>query len=141
MSVLEITIKDYLMGRDERNFLHPEVKKSAENTVLVVNRLLSYFPGYGVVLEAHPSTKTVISSGWRPAELNAWTPGAAPKSKHITGCACDIYDPDGAIDDFLMDNNWLLKELGLFMEHPSATKGWCHVQTVPPKSGKLIFYP
>ena len=34
-----------------------------------------------------------------------------------------------------------LASLGLWMEHPLATKGWCHLQVVSPRSGMRVFYP
>jgi hypothetical protein len=59
----------------------------------------------------------------------------------MTGKACDLYDPDGVIDDWLYTFLPANPKLGLFMEHPACTKGWAHVQTVPPRSGKVVFYP
>ena len=137
----KLTLFDYYMGRDAKYVVPSEVKANAEHTVEQVNKLLSYLEAHGIEIQINPRTKNPITSGWRPPEINAATPNAAPKSKHVTGCACDIYDPDGEIDDFLMLYPNILRDLGLHMEHPSATKGWCHVQTVPPRSGKLVFYP
>jgi len=137
----KLTVFDYYMGRDKKYIVPPEVKQNAEHTVEKVNELFNKLWQFGVEVQVNPRTKTPLTSGWRPPEVNAATPNAAVKSKHVTGCACDIYDPDGEIDDFLMEHQGLLVELGLHMEHPSATKGWCHVQTIPPRSGKLVFYP
>lgn len=134
---------DYLMDRDR---IFPQeysigVKANAELTVQAVNALLKRLEASKVHLEVHPVTRTIISSGWRPPQINNQVKNAAVRSKHMTAQACDLYDPDGVIDDWLMDNLANMPDLGLYMEHPSATKGWSHVQIVPPKSGKVCFYP
>lgn len=58
----------------------------------------------------------------------------AGRSKHKEGAAVDIFDPSGKLDAWLTDA--ILKRYGLFREHPSATNGWCHVQTIPPGAWK-----
>lgn len=138
-----ITLQQYYMGRDKEYpaLLTPELKANAEKTVTLVNKLLEVSSKLGVTHELHPVTKSNVSSGWRPPQVNAGIPNAAPKSKHMTCQACDIYDPDGELDDWCMENLDKLKVIGLWLEHPSATKGWCHVQIVPPKSGRQVFYP
>ena len=85
--------------------------------------------------------KPELNSGWRPAAYNASVPGAAVKSKHISGQAVDAADPDGELDEYLFAHQDLLAKHGLWMEHPAATKGWCHLQSVPPRSGNRVFYP
>jgi hypothetical protein len=61
----------------------------------------------------------------------------------MTGQAIDIYDPDGDLDEWLMTDKGLavLDSIGLWIEHPSCTKGWCHLQTIPPKSNRRVFFP
>jgi hypothetical protein len=138
-----VTVADYLMDRD-RTFPQEYtigIKANAELTVDAVNVLLKRLDASGVHLDVHPVTRTIISSGWRPPQLNNEVKNASVRSKHMTGQACDLYDPDGLIDDWLMDNLPIDRGLGLWMEHPSATKGWAHVQIVPPRSGKVCFFP
>lgn len=140
---MNITVIDYLMGREK---MYPDeytigIRANAELTVDAVNSLLARLEQAGVPLETHPQTGTIISSGWRPPQINGQIKNAAVRSKHMTGQACDLYDPEGRIDDWLMDNLPANRSLGLWMEHPSATKGWAHVQIVPPASGKVVFYP
>lgn len=140
-----ITLADYWMGRDKQHpfALSTVIRANAESMVELANKLLTLAKVAGVTLETNPKTKTIVSSGWRPPEVNAITPGAAAKSKHMTGMAIDLYDPDGDLDDWLMtdDGQRVLKDLGLWMEHPSATKGWAHLQSAPPRSGRRVFYP
>jgi hypothetical protein len=142
---MRITLADYLMGRDA---LYPEdftleVKANAEKTVKLVNSLLAVMEAEGMTFEAHPVSQSLITSGWRPPQINRQVKGAAPKSKHMTGEAVDLYDPEGDIDNFLMSGQGqrVLASLGLYIEHPSATKSWSHIQIVPPKSGARVFYP
>ena len=138
-----ISLTDYYMGREllYGGDLTPERQLNALTTVSRVNTLIAALVAAGVDIEVNPRTGTLISSGWRPAVLNGTIPGAAPKSKHITCQACDLYDPDGAIDDWCMEHLDVLEKIGLWLEHPSATKSWAHLQTVPPRSGNRVFYP
>lgn len=140
-----ITIADYFMGRRELYplALSPDIERNALMTVELANRLLTQATTYGVTMDRHPINKSLVSSGWRPPAINAATSNAAPNSKHMTGQALDIYDPDGDLDDWLMtgEGQAALTAIGLWMEHPGATKGWCHIQTVPPRSGRRTFYP
>lgn len=129
-----ISLSDYFMGRD-REFplaMSPQIEHNAEITVQLANALLARF-GQG----------RKVNSGWRPPAVNEAIPNAAVNSKHMTAQAIDLADPDGDLDDWLMspDGQAVMVDIGLWHEHPSATKGWAHVQTVPPKSGRRTFYP
>ena len=140
-----ITVNHYFMGRREQypKALTPEIERNALLTVELVGKLLTQARSYGVPLDLNPKTGSLIASGWRPPEFNAKVAGAAPNSKHMTGQAVDIYDPDGDLDDWLMtgEGQAALVALNLWMEHPSATKSWSHLQTLPPRSGRRVFYP
>ena len=129
-----IILQDYWMGRDVTYplALTPEIRRNAITTVALANALLAVF-GQG----------RKVNSGWRPPQVNAATPNAAAMSKHMTGQAIDLADPEGDLDDWLMTGNGQaqLVTLGLWHEHPAATKGWAHLQTVPPRSGNRTFYP
>jgi hypothetical protein len=132
-----ITREDFYKRRDTiyARDLTPEMAEAADITISKANILLGRYP-----LGAKDRTAT---SGWRPPSVNAATKGAAKKSNHLLGRAIDINDPAGDLSAWLMtpDGQKALEEIGLWMEHPSATPGWAHVQTVPPKSGKRVFYP
>lgn len=140
-----VTLKDYWMGRDQQypHALSTEIRGEAGRTVELLNRLLQGLSAAGIKPPRNPRTGSVLTSGWRPPDVNEATLGAAPRSHHIWGRAADIYDPEGEIDDYLLTTGGqeLLTTLGLWMEHPAATKGWCHVQTRPPRSGRRVFYP
>lgn len=123
---------DYWMGRDvsHKAELTGEVIVNAAVLIARVRKLLAHF-----------GEERDITSGWRPAAINASTPGAAAKSKHMTGQAVDLADPEGDLDAWCMENQDLLYQHELWLEHPSATKNWCHLQSIPPKSGNRVFYP
>lgn len=127
-----ITLDGYFMGRDRSHAaeLTDERRAHAEETVERVNRLL-----------ARAGIATAVNSGWRPAGINAGVPGAAPRSKHIECLAVDLDDPDGALDRWCLQHLDALSEIGLWLEHPDATPGWCHLQIRPPGSGNRVFEP
>lgn len=62
-------------------------------------------------------------------------------SMHLKGLACDFGDSKGELDDFCQKNVALLENIGLWVEAPEYTKGWCHIQIRPPKSLKRFFIP
>ena len=128
-----VGIEEYWMGRDVkyRNEMTPAIIKDAWETVQKVNKL-AVIAGW---------KDLVVSSGWRPAAVNAVIKGAAKKSLHLTGQAIDIADPDGSIDRWCIDNQNALEKAGLWLEHPDATPSWCHLQTVAPRSGNRVFRP
>ncbi len=139
-----ITLAQYWLGRDITHALQlgTDLRSNAARTVDLANRLLVLAKGAGVRLEESPRTGSIVTSGWRPADVNASTPNARARSLHISCEAIDLFDPDGDLDDWLLANaDTVLKDLGLWLEHPAATKGWAHVQTKPPRSGRRVFYP
>lgn len=62
-------------------------------------------------------------------------------SRHLKGQAVDILDTDGKLADWCKNNESVLESAGLWLEDPSATIGWVHFQTEPPKSGRRFFLP
>lgn len=138
-----ITEAMYYRGRDitHASELTPELRANALSLLCRVNALLAIIAAYGVLVEYSPLTGSPLTSGWRPKKINEQTPGAAARSKHMECLAVDLYDPEGVLDDWCMDNLDALMNLGLYLEHPSATKDWCHLQSVAPRSGKRVFYP
>lgn len=138
-----ITIEQYFMPPRDRvyaNELTPAIRANAAETVARINLLISVLSAAGVSQPINPATKSPVSSGWRPARINVQAHGAV-NSKHMTGQACDLYDPDGDIDEWALTHPDVLAKIGLWQEHPAATKGWAHFQTVAPRSGNRVFYP
>ena len=140
-----ISLTDYWMGRDKEcpMAMSPGIEHNALVLIDLANKLLVLARARGVSIDINPRTGTPVSSGWRPPSINACTPNAAPNSKHMTGQAIDIYDPDGDLDNWLLakDGQKAMADLGLWHEHPLATKGWAHVQSLPPRSGNRTFFP
>lgn len=124
---------------------HPAItaehRANADMLLSRVNTLLDRAVLAGINLRINPQTGSLISGqhngGWRPPEC----PIGALNSAHKSGQAVDIYDPDGELDDWLMHDLQHLTLLGLYMEHPAATRGWCHLTTRAPRSGNRVFYP
>lgn len=138
----QITLDDYWMGRDKAHpaELTDAIQEQAEQTVSRINLLLFHAVKAGVMLVA-VNGRSLVASGWRPSEINRRTHGAAPGSHHITAQACDVADPRGDLSRWCLANQGILADVKLWLEHPSATPTWCHLQTVPPRSGHRVFYP
>lgn len=139
-----IDLDQYYRGNDVKfpMLLSTSLQAKAHITVELVNKLLILAKGAGVPLVENPVTGSIVNSGWRPASINALVPNAALNSLHITCEACDLHDPEGLLDEWCYTvSETILKDLGLWLEHPASTRRWCHVQTKPPKSGRRVFYP
>lgn len=133
-----ITRDDFFMGRDKAypHDLTDEIEANAQVTIDRANLLLTRFRA-----ETGDTYARKVNSGWRPPSVNAATPGAARKSKHMLGQAIDIDDDNGALDEWCAANLLALEEIGLWLESPKHTDGWCHLQIVPPRSGNRVFIP
>lgn len=129
-----ITLEDYFGHHSAISTPSAETKGNALELLARVNALLAK-------IDMPEAQSPKVNSGWRPAHYNAIVPGAAPKSKHISGEAIDLADPEGALDNYLFDHRTLLSEHNLWLEHPLATKNWVHLQSVPPRSGNRVFFP
>jgi uncharacterized protein YcbK (DUF882 family) len=119
MKDYEITIKDYLMGRNKvyASEFNSSITDNAKFLLIMVNHLLTD-------LRVLPVT---VTSGWRPASLNRTIPTAAKKSLHTIGRAVDISDPDGHIAKLILGRPELLRKYGLWMEDKSFTPTWVHL--------------
>lgn len=131
-TVKPLTKDDLLMGRDK---LYP-----TEYTAEISANLDKLLPIINKIQEAY-GKQFKVNSGWRPAAVNAGTPGAAAHSRHMEGLAVDIADADGSIMRWTLANLQLMKDLGVSMEDWRWTPTWTHYQCVPPKSGNRIFIP
>lgn len=126
--------------------------QAADELLGRVNRLLDSAKAAGAYDdEIDPDTGTQVSGskggsgdgGWRPSDATT----GAPNSKHKQGKAVDCYDPQNTLDLWLntfedgYGGNTKLAEHGLWRENPVATRGWVHLQCVPPGSNKRTFFP
>lgn len=122
---------DYLKGRDQLDPLNVEMQYNMKHLLKQLNLLFqNYYSGayYG------------ISSGYRPAAVNA-AAGGAKKSAHLTCEACDLRDPGNKLGKWLIERPDVLVALDLYLEEPTATPGWCHLQSRRTGSGRRIFKP
>jgi len=134
-----ITLEQFWMGREDER-VTDEMRADAATTVERANELLERS---GIEPTDAGNGRGCVESGYRPPAINAATPGAAKNSKHMRCRALDIGDAEGELDAWLLSDagQKAMEEIGLWSEHPSATKGWAHVQIVPPNSGHRTFYP
>lgn len=126
-----ITDVEYLKGRDQAAPLDEQMVANMTILLAKLNALFQHHyrgPYYG------------ISSGYRPATINA-AAGGAKRSAHLTCEAADLRDPQNKIGKFLRDNEQILQVLDLYMEDPAATPGWCHLQSRKTSSGRRVFKP
>lgn len=131
-----LTSSGKYLERDD--YATDDVRKNAFDLAERVDRLLLSF-----------GHKRIVTSGFRPAHVNAATPGAAEHSLHIVGAAVDLEDDDRELALFCgYDLNWF-KTFGLWMENPRWTRkkngskwnAWVHLQLIPPPSGSRVFVP
>lgn len=122
--------ESYLMGRDVKWPLTVEQEMEVTKLLAAVHGLLTDFPG-----------KVSLSSGYRPAAINAQVPKSAKRSAHMSCQAVDLADPDGELARYVLLNVGLLDKWDLSLEDPSYTVGWVHLQTRRTRSGRRIFKP
>lgn len=81
----------------------------------------------------------IVTSGLRSEADQARINPKAPKSKHLLGLACDIYDPGADLYRWCKAHEDFLTANGLWMEERQGP--WQHFQAAPPRSGKRWFIP
>lgn len=123
-----------------------EIKKNASELLESVNQLMLEAQEDGVGFTINPKTKSYISGngngGFRPSDSTV----GASKSKHKTGNAVDIYDPDREFASWCLAHKGKLADAGLCIENPQWTYSangnhWLHLQNVPPGSGQIVYRP
>jgi hypothetical protein len=120
-----ITLRDFLTAsgkypdRESSEELTEELLGNASILLDKVNKFLQDIEIQGGTLK--------VSSGFRPAAVNAAIPNAAKKSNHMICKAIDLEDHDGSLDALVAKHPDLLRKYELFQEDPESTKGWCHL--------------
>lgn len=129
-----ITLEKYLMGRDSQfsDQYTDEIKTNAEKFLIKLNAFLYEL---GII------NTVSISSGWRPAAINAALPNSAKRSLHMQGLACDIKDNEYQdLGKLVSSRPDLLKKYDLFVEDLGSTMGkntnWCHIDMSPTRSDR-----
>lgn len=118
----KFTPHEYFMGRDKTHIseLTPEIYNNVDDLLDKVNALLR---------DLEWPSPVYVSSGWRPAAVNASIPNSAKKSHHMIGKAIDIKDPKGELARAILNRPELLTKHSLWIEDPNFTKGWVHLDT------------
>lgn len=125
-----ISRAQYLMGRDVKWPLTVEQEMEVTKLLAAVQGLFADCP-----------VPLSVSSGYRPAAVNAQVPNSAKRSAHMSCQAVDLADPDRKLAHYLLDNVSLLEQWDMYLEDPAYTAGWVHVQTRRTRSGKRVFKP
>lgn len=138
-----ITVDDILTSSGEypdRPIKWPPTSEMLADAAEVVRRVNLFLTMFGASRD--------VSSGYRPPEVNAATPGAAKNSHHMTCKAVDLRDKDGKLGAFALASVKRLEDCDLYLEHPidtftvkngKVTARWVHLQIVPPRSKRRIF--
>lgn len=108
----------------------PEIDANLQTLLYRINRVRAE---YGIAM--------TVNSGLRSEADQQRINPSAPKSKHLTGQAVDIADPDGKLKEWVKDHLPFMAQIGLWMEAFESTPTWLHAQIVAPKSGNRIFIP
>jgi len=117
-----ITAKEILMGRDKQD---PPTREQLYNLLDLLPRLNYVRFKYGKPMK--------VTSGYRPPSFNV-AAGGAKRSTHLELMACDFADSNGEFAEWCLDNMSVLISAGLYMEDPSRTPGWVHLQSRPTRS-------
>jgi D-alanyl-D-alanine dipeptidase len=125
-------------GRDQRiKFAVPQ--QHVSNSVKLLIKVNSALAAFDVYRGAH--FVAVVSSGYRTPEVNASIPNAAPRSNHMSGSAVDIRDRDHELAKWCVGpGKNVIDSLGLYIEAPSYTPTWVHLQIVPTNKNPFIPY-
>jgi hypothetical protein len=136
-----ITLQQYFGKWWNHSDVTDEIQANAERLLAACEHMESLSVADGIVFLNNPATGSGVSGvtfgGFRPQDC----PQGAPHSAHKEGLAVDRFDPHNEIDAWCMDHEYILTECGIYIEDPSATKGWSHWSIKPPKSGKHVFMP
>ena len=129
-----VNLKDYLTAsgkypeRENHKEVTDEVKANTEELLKRVNALLQ---NINII-------KVNVASGFRPSDVNANIANAAKKSLHMSGEAIDLEDKLGELDRLIGNHPNLLTKHGLWLEHPEATPGWCHLDISKKRTDRPI---
>lgn len=124
-----ILASEILQGRHREFPLSDELLDNLGRLLVAVNRIRKL---YGKPM--------IVSSGYRPGHFNV-SAGGSINSAHLTCQAVDFVDKGGYLANWCRANSHVLKDAGLYLEHPDATVGWCHLMIARPASGLTVFRP
>ena len=136
-----ITLAEYVGPHASSKDWNEANRYNAGILLVNVNKLIARAKAAGIEFPTNTRTGSSVSGqtygGFRPQAA----PIGAPNSNHKLGQGIDLFDPKNEIDAWCMENFTALAACSIWIEHPSATPGWSHWQSVPPKSGKRAYMP
>lgn len=142
-----ITVSQYFGPWSDCDDVTEERRQNAILLLHAVSALQYFAVRDGIEFPDNPHTGSGVSGqtygGFRPQSCTQ----GAPQSSHKEGMAVDLYDPEDLIDGYISQfdkpngDNDILRDCGLYREHPSKTAGWCHLSTRAPGSKKRTFFP
>jgi hypothetical protein len=118
--------EEIIMGRD----------KEFPLDLPLLNNLASLLAGINY-LRGRYGRPLTVTSGFRPGHFNK----GATLSAHLTLEAVDLADANGDFAKWCLENLKELETAGLYMEDPTFTRRWVHLQTRKPKTGNRVFKP
>lgn len=124
-SPVAFSYQDYFKGRDVQ-FKEEFTSELLANYETLLAKVSGFLTELGAVPLPH-----FVDSGWRPAAINAKTPGAAVHSAHLVCKAVDLADtPEGLLWHHVSSRPDLLRKYGLFLEDRVNTPNWVHLDYV-----------
>lgn len=122
---LQISRDDILMGRQRDYPTNSIIEDNLHKLLICLN-----------MFQMECGLPMKVTSGYRPGTYNTKAVGAK-NSAHLVCEACDFDDRDHALKDYISKDPEILERCGLYMENPSRTQTWIHLQSRP--TGKRIF--
>lgn len=136
-----VTLQEYFGKFFDHPDATPERKDNAKELLSACEKLEVLAKKDGVKFQTNPMTNSQVSGtrygGFRPQDCLQ----GASRSSHKEGLAVDLFDPDGDIDEWCLENLDKLEQCGIYLENPAATVHWSHWTIRAPKSGKRVFMP
>jgi hypothetical protein len=120
-----------MMGRDLEYPTDENMEVSVARLLYRVGRLLAAY-----ALATKDFRQWSVSSGYRPGKYNMQY---SPTSAHLTCQAIDLADADRVLQKWILGNQQILEDCALYLEDPSRTPTWTHLQIRP--ATKRIFMP
>lgn len=120
---MSITLDNYFTanGKYPERATHPELTNELKaNAIKLLAKVNPFLEELGV-------KNPIVSSGFRPSDVNAATPGSAKRSLHMSCLAVDISDPDGKLDALVASRDDLKKKYDLWQESLDKTPKWLHI--------------
>ena len=136
-STYKVTLKEVITTNNKYPAeLDYVISHLSENTIQNFSHLMKVLN----IIRQEYNKPMCVSCGFRNPEHNIRV-GGSPNSLHCLGGACDIRDPNGELDKWLINHKDFLRSNHIYVEHPFYTKGWAHIQYKAPRSNNTFFIP